>query len=215
MKKLARINNDPSSAIITADEAIKLRATNPEEFEGRTYYSIISLHPMHPVDGESKYFAFNSGYGGGHKNGGMGITHELVQYNLCSLDTYTFRVYGQEIILDISNAFTEWYIQDPDNPNRTAYIDCCLELAPGTESYERFGPKIGFEITDTHKTTYRKQNLLKDLNIFVFEIVTIKDWHIRNDEPPTTTEIEKLLRRIKGYLNSIQNVSILSRPSYI
>lgn len=172
---------------------------------------------MYPVErkNNSSSFTYKNSQGGGHSKGSKGITHELVQEYLCKLNKFSFKVYGKTIDLKIVNAFDEWHVFDPNDNNRKAYIDCCLELDPNSEWHNVLGPRIGFEVTDTHKTGYRKKKLLEELGIFVFEIVTIKDWHIPNDIKPKKEDIYKLRARIKGYLNSTQHANILSQPSFI
>ena len=217
MKKLAHKFNSLESDIITVDDALSLKKRFPDEWESRYFYDIIKLRPMFPVDrkGDSSSFTFRNSQGGGHGKGSKGITHELVQEYLCKRDSYSFKAYGKEIHLKIENAFDEWHVFDPNDSSRKAYIDCCLELSEDCEWYAKLGPRVGFEITDTHKTGYRKRKLLNELGIFVFEIVTIKDWHIPNDSKPKKEDIYKLRARIKGYLNSVQRVEVLSQPSFI
>jgi hypothetical protein len=217
MKKLAHKYNSFESDIITVDDALFLKKKFPDDWETRDFYDIIKLRPMFPVDrkGNSSSFTFRNSQGGGHGKGSKGIAHELVQEYLCKREQYSFKVYGTEIDLKIANAFDEWHVFDPSNNVRKAYIDCCLELSPDCEWYEKLGPKVGFEITDTHKTGYRKRKLLEELGIFVFEIVTIRDWHISSDSKPRKEDIYKLRARIKGYLDSLQRVEVLSKPSYI
>jgi len=216
MKKLAYKYSSFDSEIITVEEALDLKKRFPDDWENRDFYDIIKLRPMFPVarKGRSSSFTFRNSQGGGHGKGSKGIAHELVQEYLCKRDSYTFKIYGKEIHLKIENAFDEWCLVD-STTSRRVYVDCCLELSSDCERSDSLGSRVGFEVTDTSKTGRRKKKSLERLGIFVFEIRIIPDWHISNDEKPTPRDIRQLRARIKGYLDSIQRVDILSQPSFI
>ncbi len=218
MKLLAHKFNSFSSDIITVHDAIRYKKNNPDYWEGHDFYDIIKLRPMRPTDrgDESSSFSFiNNQNKKGHKKGSKGIAHELVQEYLCKKQQYTFKIFNQKITLTIKNAFDEWYVYDPENTNRKAFIDCCFELDKSCQWYNILGPRVGFEVTDKHKTTNRKKKLLEDLGLFVFELETINDWHINNDANVTKEDIYLLRGRIKGYLKSVQHMKLLSAPNYV
>ena len=216
MKKIAHKYNNFDSDIITVEEALDLKKKFPDDWENRDFYDIIKLRPMFPVKrkGDSSSFTFRNSKGGGHGKGSKGIAHELVQEYLCKRDSYSFKIYGKEINLKIENAFDEWCVVDSET-SRRVFVDCCLELSSDCEQFDSLGPRVGFEITDTHKTGNRKRRLLERQGIFVFEIITIPDWHIPNEARPTPRDINRLRARIKGYLDSLQIAEVLSRPSFI
>ena len=215
MKKIAYIYYD--NEMITIYQALKLKKENPEVWANRDFYDIVNHRAMRPVNrhGDSSSFSFKCQGASGHGKGSKGIVHELVQHNLCLKKEFSFYVYGKRIDIVIKNAFEEWHVFDLNNKSRKAFIDCCLELDPACQWYEFFGGKIGFEITDTHATTNKKKKLFKDLNIFVFELVAIDEWHIKNEVNVTAQQLKILRARIEGYLNSCQNMTVLSQSKRI
>ncbi|ELP2673646.1 hypothetical protein R1U57_002452 [Vibrio parahaemolyticus] len=217
MKKLAYKFNNHHSEIITVQHALNLKKKNPQYWGDNGFYDLIKLRKMYPVDrcGPSSSFSFQGQTGASHGKGSKGITHELVQQYLCLKEDFSFKIFGKQIDLKVKNAFEEWCVVDPNDPSKKVYIDCCLELDRTCAWYGFFGGKIGFEITDTSKTNRRKINLLNKLGLFVFELTTIPEWHIKNDDKVTAEELKILKARIRGYLNSVQSMSALSLPKRI
>jgi hypothetical protein len=217
MKKLAYKFNNHNSDIITVNQALNLKRSNPDCWDEHDFYDIVKLRPMRPVNrkGDSSSFSFKGQTGSKHGKGSKGVAHELVQQYLCLRKDFSFKVYGKIIDLKVKNAFEEWHVFDPEKPSRKAFVDCCLELDPECKWYDFFGGKIGFEVTDTHETGNRKKKLFKDLDLFVFELTTIDEWHIKNDEKVTSEQLKTLRARIIGYLNSVQSMAVLSQPRRI
>ena len=101
----------------------------------------------------------------------------------------------------MGNAEDEVHIVDPNNPNRSAFVDVMLSLAQNCPMREKFGDRIAIEITDTHENTQRKVKF-KDLGIGALEVKIPSDWHIPNQKNVTTAELERLKKRIAGFWKS-------------
>jgi hypothetical protein len=213
MKRLAHAVPNFGSSIVTVHQALALRKNEPEEWEGKPFYDIISLRPMVPVNrGEkSSSFAFLGGGGNGHGQGSKGIAHEFVQEYVCKLRQWNVRVFGKEYNLTIDSSVDEWGVTDPLH-GKNYYIDCLLNLAPDSDLYIESGGRIGIEVTDCHPTGYAKKKSLTRAGLIVFEIKTIDDWHIRNEMEITSDSLRSLRARINGFLNKGTRLSCLCKP---
>ena len=87
MKYLAHIENNLESRIISIYDVIRgLNGNRPQEWEGRTYYSLWYNTPMIARVGSNKmkpHFAFKSGFGGNENSGGG----ESIEHQFCLLYT--------------------------------------------------------------------------------------------------------------------------------
>ena len=213
MKRLAHAVPDFGSSIVTVHQALALRKNKPEEWEGKTFYDIIRLRPMAPVNrGEkSSSFAFLVGGGNGHGQGSKGITHELVQEYVCKLRQWNIKVFGKEFNLIIDSSEDEWCVPDPVH-GKKYYIDCLLNLSPDSDLYIESGGRIGIEVTDCHITGFAKQKSLARAGLLVLEVRTIDDWHVRNEMEITSDSLRLLRARINGFLNKGPRLSCLCKP---
>lgn len=115
----------------------------------------------------------------------------------------------------MANAEDEVHIVDPNNANRSAYVDAMLSLAQNCPMREKFGDRIAIEITDTHENTQRKVKLLKDLGIGTLEVRIPTNWHINNQTTVTSAELEHLIRRISCFWKSEVYVHLIHAIAYI
>lgn len=207
MKILAYTAPNCQGELITVYEALRRRKSDPDNWEGRIYYDIFRSRPMVAVkrvagEKDSSSFSFQGGAGGGHGRGSKGIAHELAQDFLCRQAEFKFSLFRKSFVAVVENAEDEVHIVDPNNPNRSAYVDVMLSLAENCPMREKFGDRIAIEITDTHENTQKKVKLFKDLGIGALEIRIPNDWHITNQTTVTTAELERLKKRIAGFWNS-------------
>lgn len=202
MKVLAYLERTFDSRIITVFEALRRRREEPDQWEKRKYFDLSALREMKATDrGPSSSFSYTAGTGGGHDRGSKGIAHELAQDYLCRSQTLTFLLFGgrAEFSVKIERAEDEVLIEDPANPNRRAYVDVMLHLAPDSPGQDVWGDRIAVEITDTHPNTRRKERLLADLRIGAIEIPIIRDWHKPNGVEVSSEELARLRARISGF----------------
>lgn len=192
--------------IITIAEALRMRETDPEHWEVRTFYDIIRSRPMIAVrrrsgERDSSSFSFKSGVGIGHGRGSKGIAHELAQEYLCRQKVFRFTAYNQEFEVGIDHAEDEVLIVDAKRPTRRAYVDVMLYLKSDcpTTVREIFGDRIAVEIDDTHESTRRKKRLFRDLRISALSVRVPPDWHIPNDADVARGLIERVRFRISRF----------------
>ena len=219
MKILAYTAPDCQGELVTVYEALRRKQSDPDNWEGKIYYDIFRSRPMFAVkrtDGEkdSSSFSFQGGAGAGHGRGSKGIAHELAQDFLCRQAQFKFSLFKKSFVATVANAEDEVHIVDPNNANRSAYVDVMLSLAQNCPMREKFGDSIAIEITDTHKNTQRKVKLFKDLGIGALEVKIPVDWHISNETTVSTAELEHLKKRIAGFWRSevyVQYIHALAR----
>lgn len=207
MKILAYTAPDCQGELITVYEALRRKQSDPDNWEGKILYDIFRSRPMFAVkrvEGEkdSSSFSFQGGAGGRHGRGSKGIAHELTQDFLCRQIQFRFSLFKKSFVATVDNAEDEVHIVDPNNANRSAYVDVMLTLSQNCPMREKFGDRIAIEITDTHENTQRKVKLLKDLGIGALEVRIPADWHIPNQTTITTAELERLKKRIAGFWRS-------------
>jgi hypothetical protein len=217
MKILAHISNNYNSDIYPINLACWLKKNKPEDWESRDYYDLAKLRPMRPScrkDGGSSYSYKPGTNPPGHGRGSKGIAHELVQEYICRLEgsMWQFQVFDNNFNVNIQRVEDEYTITDPDDPENYRIIDNMCYLHPDCAYYDYFGGKFGVEVTDTHKTNNKKIALFKKLNLFVFELQTISDWHIENQQRIKKEDVFKLKGRIKGFLAKSPKLWLLSSP---
>jgi hypothetical protein len=216
MKVLAHKSADFDSPIITVHEALRLRRNYPEEYAGKHFFDITRLRPMMPVNrrAKSSSFAFLAGYGGGHEMGSKGIAHKLVQDSVCKLRTWQIKVFEKVFQLRIASSCGEWRVTDPKT-GISYYVDCRLNLAPGSDLYEETGGVIGIEVTDMHKTGHTKKKSLERSGRLILELKMIPDWHVPNEIESTPEDLRQLRARIGGLLNKGTRLNRLCTPVYL
>lgn len=216
MKILAYTKPCFDSPIITVHQALSMRSHIPEKWEGKTFYDIIRLRPIAPVNrgGKSSSFAFHGGNGGGHGMGSKGIAHELVQEYVCKLQQWDIRVYGKKFTLIIDSSADEWCVTDPTH-GKNYYLDCMLNLGPDSDLYTESGGRIGIEVTDCHPTGHAKRKALSRAGLLILELGTIGDWHVRNEMQITSEALRLLRARINGFLNKRVYLSCLCKPENV
>jgi len=199
MKILAYTDKNKSE-LVTVHEALRRRQHLPDQWEGHTYYDIVKLREMTPADrGKSSSFSFKSGAIVGHGTGSKGIAHELAQQFLCLQPKLSFNLFNKDFDVTIGLSEDEAHIADPNDQARFGYVDVMLHIDPNCPNYKLFSGRIAIEITDSHKSTFRKKKLYKDLGITAIEVVLPGDWHVRNDQQVTAMQLKHLEARVRGF----------------
>lgn len=219
MKILAYTEPDYRGELITIYEALRRRQSDPDNWEHRIYYDIFRSRPMIAVkrivgEKDRSSFSYQGGSGASHGHGSKGIAHELAQDFLCRQTQFKFSLFNKSFVATVERVEDEVHIFDPNNSNRSAYVDVMLTLDKNCPLLEKFGALIAIEITDTHKNTQKKVKLFKDLGISALEVRIPAEWHIPNQTTVTTAELERLKKRIAAFWRSevyVQYIHALGR----
>jgi hypothetical protein len=199
MKILAYTDKNKSE-LVTVHEALRRRRYQPDQWEKHTYYDIVKLREMTPVErGKSSSFSFKNGTSVGHGNGSKGIAHELAQQFLCLEQKLSFSLFKKDFDVMVGCSEDEAHIADPNDKARFGYVDVMLHIDLNCPNYSLFSGHIAIEITDSHKSTFRKLKLYKDLSITAIEVVIPDSWHVRNDRQVTAAQLKHLEARVRGF----------------
>ena len=207
MKYLAHIENNLESRIISIYDVIRgLNGNRPQEWEGRTYYSLWYNTPMIARVGSNKmkpHFAFKSGFGGNENSGGgESIEHQLSKKIIYDLNTLNLKIGNIEDKL----VFSDVIIEKPfDNGKYITDLYCKIKL----ENKFKFpvGSMLAVELHYTSRVKKSKQKFYRDNNIASIEIDIWKEIKFSGD-------LDTLQRQLKGYLQKQRFAKRLHDPNW-
>jgi len=213
MKRLAHVENDRGSEIISIWEAAHRKRNNPRIWDGHTYYDIARLRPMSArTTGKNEItFAYKPGYGPpGHGEGSKGIAHELVQEHMCHLQDWHVTILNREIDLSFEKVEDEILYTHPET-NEKIYVDCVATLKPTSPFVSVFGSEIAIEVVDKHDISLTKQQILQELGVTTFKFKVFEEWHIKTADEPfkTVDDIRVLRNRINGALEKASTLKLV------
>jgi hypothetical protein len=206
MKVLAYLH-PTGDKIISVYEAIRLRESDPLNYEGRKYYHLIDRRELvaskRVRNGkDSSSFGFADAPGGeGHGRGGMGIAHALAQISLVEeakrFGLLRIEMFGKEFTLEVEQVRPEVTFQDAAS-GRKFVADIVYTLRPNTEGAEIFGRELVLEVTDQHACSRAKVRLFAHVGVAAIELKLMSSFHVDNDAAITPDELLALRKRIQG-----------------
>ena len=191
--------------IISVHQAIRLRESDPINYEGRRYYHLIDRRELIPTKRvrngvDSSSFAFEDAPGGdGHGRGGMGIAHALAQIFLRDEANRTglvrIELFKKDFTLEVERSRLE--VTFAHAPSGRRFVaDVVYTLRPNSEGSAIFGRELIAEVTDQHACSLTKIRLFKEMGISAIELKLMPSFHIENDITMTSDALESLRRKI-------------------
>lgn len=207
MKYLAHLENSLNSEIISVYDVIKgQNGDNPQQWEGREYYSLWYRTPM-SARVKSKeikpHFSFKQGYGGNkNSGGGESIEHQLSKKIIYDLKCLHLTIGEIEGYL----RFSEVIIEKPFN-NREYIADLYCKIADENNFGLPVNSMIVIELMYTSTTKRTKIAFYRRNNIAAIEIKIWNDIKYNDD-------IIKLQNRLEAYFKKMKYAKRLHDPNW-
>ncbi len=198
MKELAFWDEEETQPILIDEVGVGLKE-DPVSFERRTYFWLGLKVKGVFRKGKKASFAYMSAPPDGHRRGGKGIVHDLVQHYLwwhaTRIGIIRVLIDGQQFTLEVEKAELEVGYRDPGNGRRVC-ADVVFHLRSTSEAIDVFGQSFIVEVTDQHACPRVKIRFFEENNLTALELVLKQRWHVPNGVRLKKDEIDELQKQL-------------------